>query len=112
MQMVTVVEPTGWCLIHDFNYVGVIRHRLPAFSEFIPAIGKRAMCFLSGFLEMKALTVHLCCEPLEGGEESTAFRSLGLELVSVVAQPWKWQTLPLPTSLGNLSLAVKQENWT
>ena len=35
------------------------------------------MCFFSGFLGMKVLIVHLCCEPLEGGEESTAFRSLG-----------------------------------
>lgn len=98
--MVTVVEPTGWCLIHDFSCVGVIRHRLPAFSEFIPTVGQRAMCFLSGFLGMKALIVHLCCGPLEGGEESTAFRSLGLESVSVVAQPWKRQTLPLPLPLG------------
>ena len=77
VQMVTVVEPTGRCLIHDFDYVGVVRQRMPAFSEFIPAVGKRAMCFFGGFLGMKVLIVHLCCDPLEGGEESAAFRSLG-----------------------------------
>ena len=87
--MVTVVEPTGWCLIHDFDYVGVVRQRMPAFSEFIPAVGKRAMCFFSSFLGMKVLIVHLCCEPHLG--------VWGLELVLVVAQPWKTAELtPTP----------------
>ena len=35
------------------------------------------MCFSGGFLGMKVLIVHFGCESLEGGEESTAFRSLG-----------------------------------
>lgn len=54
----------------------------PTFSEFIPVVGKRAVCFSSGFLGMKVLIVHFGCESLEGGEERALPSGVwGLEVV-------------------------------